>query len=871
MAQIVFTLLVSLIFVPCFGTVEVVGRSEMALKSHFKFFHDTSGKLSLAEIRAKTFSDKPLGGFFKGHVWAKTRLCYYGEEDLYFIYKDPIEAIDIYVGESITPLSHRFLGSSELASHFWSKLKIPLQGCEVLLVMFKSGDVMNMAASVMSSSALKTAEIKYIVFYAIYYSFLAIIFLISLFFLFKFKTSLYFYFCCLIVTQDILGASLLNGFMFRFVLSPENFIKYDLGNIFAPLMNASLVAFAVSFLGEKFRINTILSKLFIGSQLLIVVPLLLNVFIPFHEQNPLLSQLVNQSILFSCFWVLFLAMCNFDSQRSKLFLAASGFKVVGQFIKTLLLQGDVSEHVGLFSVNLSFFIFNIAALGSLIEAVSIVGLLIASYFKDLENKNLTLKEMMNELKKSRVDSVVAKISRQVAHDIRSPLTALDMALHDVSQFPEEKRVLIRKASQRINDIANNLLAQSREPISNSGPSEECNSRTSVLLISSIVDPIVSEKRMQFRSKMDIEIDSVIGPESYGLFAEVNSTELSRILSNLINNSVEALSDKGRVSIGLAKCGLDRLRLYVKDNGCGMTPEVVEKVGTKGFSLGKTTGTSGAGLGVYHARTTVESWGGRLDIKSRSGIGTQFSLILPLANPPKWFVPQLEIEHGGRVVILDDDASIHQTWQERFKERNNERFVELVHVLTPEELSHWVRYYGKTGVLFLCDYELLESSKTGLDIIMELEIEHQSILVTSRFSEKAILKQCNELGVRCLPKELARIVPVKIVEQRKKIDIVLIDDDELVHMTWKTAARNARKKLKAYHRPEDFLEDAHDISLETPVYIDSDLGEGVRGESFAETFHAQGFKQIYLCTGFEPSSLRKGQFITSIVGKEPLCF
>jgi signal transduction histidine kinase len=57
-----------------------------------------------------------------------------------------------------------------------------------------------------------------------------------------------------------------------------------------------------------------------------------------------------------------------------------------------------------------------------------------------------------------------KVARQVSHDIRSPLSALDVVLSSVSSLPEEQRILARLAINRIKDIANNLLLQNRQPV-----------------------------------------------------------------------------------------------------------------------------------------------------------------------------------------------------------------------------------------------------------------------------------------------------------------------------------------------------------------------------------------------------------------------
>jgi signal transduction histidine kinase len=149
-------------------------------------------------------------------------------------------------------------------------------------------------------------------------------------------------------------------------------------------------------------------------------------------------------------------------------------------------------------------------------------------------------------------AALATLSAQVAHDIRSPLAALDSALKDISQLPEEKRRLIHGAAGRIRDIANDLLEKNRQGRTQSGPQAGKPDEPRLLL--SLIEPVVTEKRLQYRNRPDAEIEARLGPESYGLFARVDPVELGRTLSNLINNSVEALERSGSVTVALFRRG-----------------------------------------------------------------------------------------------------------------------------------------------------------------------------------------------------------------------------------------------------------------------------------------------------------------------------
>lgn len=100
------------------------------------------------------------------------------------------------------------------------------------------------------------------------------------------------------------------------------------------------------------------------------------------------------------------------------------------------------------------------------------------------------------------------------------------------------------------------------------------------------------------------------------------------------------------------------------------------------------------------------------------------------------------------------------------------------------------------------------------------------------------------------------------------DCILIDDDPLVHMTWKIAAREKGKLLRTFSSREEFLAAAADIVRSTPIYIDSNLGNAVKGETVAEELYALGYTELYLATGYVAERFTKMTWLKGVIGKEP---
>jgi two-component system response regulator PhcR len=110
---------------------------------------------------------------------------------------------------------------------------------------------------------------------------------------------------------------------------------------------------------------------------------------------------------------------------------------------------------------------------------------------------------------------------------------------------------------------------------------------------------------------------------------ISATELTQVLINLVQNGAQAVAARGlqhgKVSI-VARTESNMLELCVRDDGVGMPPEVLGRVGTPFF----TTRAEGTGLGLAQCQRLIGSAGGRFRIESELGIGTTVTIVLPVA-------------------------------------------------------------------------------------------------------------------------------------------------------------------------------------------------------------------------------------------------
>lgn len=226
-------------------------------------------------------------------------------------------------------------------------------------------------------------------------------------------------------------------------------------------------------------------------------------------------------------------------------------------------------------------------------------------------------ELLSRQKK--IDSLVAhelfakeaeikmNISRQVAHDIRSPLTALNTVLSQKDLNSPDAKSLLEESVKRVSKIASDLLSPQQ-------PSLKENVKT-------LTEKIIDQKRAELNIDQN-KIEFLCASDE---LQQVDSNAYERILSNLINNAYESLKDKeGKIKIELHTKNQKNI-LKITDNGCGIPPHILHKIGQKGFT---TKHQTGHGLGLSYCFDVVKSWGGNINIESTPNEGTTVTIEWP---------------------------------------------------------------------------------------------------------------------------------------------------------------------------------------------------------------------------------------------------
>ena len=453
----------------------------------------------------------------------------------------------------------------------------------------------------------------------------------------------------------------------------------------------------------------------------------------------------------------------------------------------------------------------------------------------------------------RAENDLKQLARKVRHDIRSPLTSMEYLFEGIKpKLEEEERLIGCHSLERINDI---ILTLSPEKKNNLKKAEQ----HSIEILYPLVSRVIAEKRIEYKALEGISI-KLQNKLEYGVFVNIDKSDLARSISNLINNSVEAKKVDSSLEIKIILSNnKESCFIKIEDNGIGIDKDNLDNILEYGVSHNK---ASGKGIGLSQAKEQIERANGTFNITSTLNIGTTIQLALPRSSQPSWFKSSLRIK-SKHLCIVDDDESIHLLWAKKLSNYN----LKIVNIKSSNEFDQWATNKDLNRYQFLFDLELLGSKLCGLELIENHSLSQLSTLVTSHYNDIDIQKFANNLGVKIVPKDLASDVPVSITDNYKKC-IVLIDDDELVHMTWKRRYKEHGIELNTYFTIDDFLKESKLYSSETPIYLDSNLGDNIKGEVDGIKISNLGFNNMYITTGYSSDSIDKPTWIKKIIDKSP---
>jgi signal transduction histidine kinase len=233
----------------------------------------------------------------------------------------------------------------------------------------------------------------------------------------------------------------------------------------------------------------------------------------------------------------------------------------------------------------------------------------------------SLKESQNRVVEAEKIQAKVLLAKQVAHNIRSPIITIEMMVPMMMRLPEEMKRILKASVKDIRTMADRLKSQA-----DSMSVEPLNQAPELIFMPAFLGDLVLQKKMEYSECSQLKLNFLGDQSSQQAFAKLNSLELKSILSNLINNAAEAYGQRdGEIRVGL-RADNGYCEISVSDDGAGIPEEYLAELGSKQISF---KGGANRGVGLIHAFKAVESWGGRIEIESKVGLGTRIRLYLPL--------------------------------------------------------------------------------------------------------------------------------------------------------------------------------------------------------------------------------------------------
>lgn len=254
-----------------------------------------------------------------------------------------------------------------------------------------------------------------------------------------------------------------------------------------------------------------------------------------------------------------------------------------------------------------------------------VGQLVSEYNRMLKELEVSAQALV----RSQRESAWREMARQVAHEVKNPLTPIKLSLQHLIRakkagmegwdglFDRFARSL-EEQIDALSRIASEFSAIAKLPSAQAEPID----------LRGVLADVLNMFVGYADSKINITFSDAIAHETETIVV-ANRDQLMRVFNNLIINAIQAIGmeREGMVEVRLAAGADGFMRVEVSDSGCGIASDVLPKLFVPNF----TTKTGGTGLGLAISKAIVETCSGQIGVESQQGQGATFWVELPYAS------------------------------------------------------------------------------------------------------------------------------------------------------------------------------------------------------------------------------------------------
>ena len=384
-------------------------------------------------------------------------------------------------------------------------------------------------------------------------------------------------------------------------------------------------------------------------------------------------------------------------------------------------------------------------------------------------RDVTERKMFEaRLRQTQKLEAVGILAAGVAHEINNPLTYvlshLQSLLQEFSRTEsagaalspavESMRAHVREAADgadRVRNIVRDLKTFSRR-------SED--ERGAVDLIG-VLETSIKLAAHELRNRAQVRRDLRPVPQAVG-----DPGRLAQVFVNLLINAAQAIeegaADRNEISIA-TRATEEEVFVEVSDTGAGISPEHLDRLFDPFFTTKASSGGSGLGLSICY--NIVSSFGGRIEVESKPGMGTRFTVRLPIARSARVEHPAVTAirapSRRGRILVVDDEPFVLSTVTMILA-----RDHELVGVSGGAEALAAIEKDDHFDVI-LCD--LMMQNSTGMDVYGQLLKRHprlarRVVFMTGGAYTPASRSFLARISNRCIDKPFGAADLTKVVEQ-----------------------------------------------------------------------------------------------------------
>lgn len=246
-----------------------------------------------------------------------------------------------------------------------------------------------------------------------------------------------------------------------------------------------------------------------------------------------------------------------------------------------------------------------------------IGALVQEYNKMV--KKLDVSAQM--LARSEREGAWREMARQVAHEIKNPLTPMKLNLQYLQMAIEKNSANVKNISLYVAGILLEQIEHLSQIASDFAQFAKIgNTNKQVFDINQILQNCIT----LYSTNDQVRIDASMDPDE--TLIEADKTQINRLFTNLLQNAVQSVPDYRHIMIDITSERIgEHVLISVKDNGNGIDDTMAGKIFTPNF----TTKTSGTGLGLAMCRGIVETLNGKIWFESKVGEWTCFYVELPV--------------------------------------------------------------------------------------------------------------------------------------------------------------------------------------------------------------------------------------------------